>query len=134
MALPDVELLVVQYLTEVTGLYACTVRPDGTEFSSHLPLVQITRTGGPRTLPTWRGQYVAEDARFSVDVFAASRQAANQTVSAVRLALEGLKGAIRDGGAVSRVWEEIGPAARPEEPNTDVVRIGWITGMTVRPA
>jgi hypothetical protein len=133
VALPDVELLIVRYLTGATGLYACTDRPDGTQFTDRLPLVQITRTGGPRVLPTWNGRYVADDARFSVDVFAASRQEANDAVSTVRLALEGLKGAVRDQGAVSRVWEEVGPGVRPEEPNTGVVRIGWIAGLTVRP-
>jgi len=133
MALPDVELLVVTYLSEATGFFVCTDRPDGTEFASRLPVVQIIRTGGPRSIPTWNGRYAAEDARFSVDVYASTRLAANQAVGTVRLALEDLKGSTRPEGAVSRTWEEVGPAARPEEPNTDVVRIGWIAGLTVRP-
>lgn len=133
MALPDVELLVVQYLSEATAFFVCTDRPDGSEFASRLPVVQIIRTGGPRALPTWSGRYAAENARFSVDVFASTRQEANQAVGTIRLALEDLKGAVRAQGAVSRTWEELGPATRPEEPNTNVVRIGWIAGMTVRP-
>jgi hypothetical protein len=132
MALPDVELLVVRYLNDDVGLHACTDRPDGTAFTDRLPLVQIIRTGGPRSLPTWNGRYVVDNARFSVDVYAASRQEANETVGTVRLALEGLKGAVRPQGTVSRVWEEVGPGVRPEEPNTGVVRIGWIAGLTVR--
>lgn len=135
MALPDVEALLVEYLTSaVAGLYVCTVRPDGTEFTSLLPLAQITRVGGPRTIPSWTGRYAAEDARLSVDVYAAIREGANATVGAVRLALEDLKGRVTPQGTVSRTWEETGPAARPEEPNTGVVRIGWIAGLTVRSA
>jgi hypothetical protein len=135
VALPDVEALIVQYLTgAVDGMYACTVRPDGTQFTALLPLAQITRVGGPRTIPTWNGRYVAEDARVSVDVYAATHEVANATVGMVRLALEDLKGRARPQGLVSRTWEEIGPTARPEEPNTGVVRVGWIAGLTVRPA
>lgn len=133
MALPDVKALVVQYLTEATdGLYVCTVRPDGSEFMSLLPLVQITRVGGPRTIPTWNGRFRAEDARVSVDVFTASTDALAPVVSVVRLALEDLKGRVTQQGTVSRTWEEIGPTDRPEEPNTNVVRVGWIAGLTVR--
>lgn len=135
MALPDVEALAVQYLTTaVDGLYVCTVRPAGSEFTGLLPLAQITRVGGPRTIPTWNGRYSAEDARLSVDVYAATREAANAAVGVVRLALEDLKGQVTAQGTVSRTWEETGPTARPEEPNTGVVRIGWIAGLTVRSA
>lgn len=135
MALPDVEALAVQYLTTaVDGLYVCTVRPDGGEFIGRLPLAQITRVGGPRTIPTWTGRYAAEDARLSVDVYAATHEAAAAAVSAVRLALEDLKGVVTPQGTVSRTWEETGPTARPEEPNTNVVRTGWIAGLTVRSA
>jgi len=133
VALPDIEALIVQYLTDtVDGLYVCTVRPAAGEFIPRLPLAQITRVGGPRTIPTWNGRYTAEDARVSVDVFADSREGANTTVGAVRLALEDLKGAVTEEGTVSRTWEETGPTARPEEPNTGVVRTGWIAGLTVR--
>ncbi|MEE4540991.1 hypothetical protein V2S66_03285 [Streptomyces sp. V4-01] len=133
MALPDVEALIVHYLTgAVDGLYVCTVRPDGTAFTALLPLAQITRVGGPRTIPTWNGRYVAEDARVSVDVYATSREAANASVGTVRLALESLRGRVTQQGTVSRTWEETGPTARPEEPNTNVVRIGWTAGLTIR--
>jgi hypothetical protein len=133
VALPDVEALLVQYLTgAVDGLYVCTVRPDGSEFTDRLPLAQITRVGGPRTVPTWAGRYAAEDARISVDVYATTREAANTAVGTVRLALEDLKGVVTPQGTVSRTWEETGPSVRPEEPNTGVVRIGWIAGLTVR--
>lgn len=135
MPLPDVEALAVQYLTgAVDGLYVCTVRPDGTEFTDLLPLAQVTRVGGPRTIPTWAGRYAAEDARLSVDVYAATREAVAAAVGAVRLALEDLKGVVTPQGTVSRTWEETGPTARPEEPNTNVVRIGWVAGLTVRSA
>ena len=133
MALPDIEALLVQYLTDaVNGLYVCTTRPPAGEFIGRLPLAQITRVGGPRTIPTWNGRYTAEDARVSVDVFAGSRAGANAAVGAVRLALEDLKGVVTPQGTVSRTWEETGPTARPEEPNTAVVRTGWIAGLTVR--
>lgn len=135
MALPDIEALVVQYLTgAVDGLYVCAVRPDGTEFMGLLPLAQITRTGGPRTIPTWAGRYAAEDARLSIDVYAATREGVTAAVGTVRLALEDLKGTVTEQGTVSRTWEETGPAARPEEPDTNVVRFGWIAGLTVRSA
>jgi hypothetical protein len=135
VALPDIEALLVQYLSgAVPGLYVCTVRPDGSEFTSLLPLAQIIRVGGPRTMPTWTGRYVAEDARVSVDVYAPTREAANAAVGVVRLALENLAGQVTPQGTVSRAWEETGPTARPEEPNSTIVRIGWVAGLTIRSA
>ena len=35
---------------------------------------------------------------------------------------------------VLRTWEEIGPTIRPEEPNSNVTRLGYTAGLRVRPA
>ncbi len=117
-----------------TGFEASTVRPGGDAFTEALPFVWVNRIGGVRVTRTFQGRALHDEARISLDVFAANRVAATDAVAAVRAAVEAMHGTSRDGGFVLRTWEETGPAVRPEEPNTNVTRIGLTVGIRVRPA
>jgi hypothetical protein len=131
---PDVEAMVVHQLLDVTGYQAAPVRPGGDDFTAALPFVWVNRIGGVRTTGTLGGRRLHDDARISLDVYASSRVEATDAVARVRAAVEQMQGTARDDGFVLRTWEEIGPAVRPEEPNTNVTRIGFTAGLRIRPA
>ncbi|BAC73224.1 hypothetical protein AQJ43_23760 [Streptomyces avermitilis] len=139
LVFPDTEQMVVNHLLEVLGYEASTVRPDGGAFTEALPFIWVNRIGGVRVTRTSQGRSLHDEARISLDVYAtegantSSRVAATDAVAQVRAAFEQMHGTSRDGGFVLRTWEETGPAVRPEEPNTNVTRIGLIVGLRVRP-
>lgn len=134
LVFPDTEQMVVNHLLDVLGYQASTVRPDGDAFTEALPFVWVNRIGGVRVTRTSKGRSLHDEARLSLDVYASSRVAATDAVARVRAAFEQMHGTFRDSGFVLRTWEETGPAVRPEEPNTNVTRIGLIVGLRVRPA
>lgn len=134
LVFPDVEEMVVNQILDVLGYQAATIKPSGDEFVAALPFVWVNRIGGVRTENTWEGRRLFDEARISLDVYAGSRVAATDTVAQVRAAVEQMQNTTRNGGLVIRTWEETGPAVRPEEPNTNVVRIGLVVGLRVRPA
>ncbi|MGW2932961.1 hypothetical protein ACWDA7_14085 [Streptomyces sp. NPDC001156] len=128
---PDPEQMVVNHLISRLGYQASTERPES--LTGILPYVQVTRIGGAKAVQTWQGARLFDEPRLSLDVWAADRIAATDATAAVRAAFEQMHGISRDGGLVQRTWEETGPALRPEEPNTNVVRIGLTVGLRVRP-
>jgi hypothetical protein len=134
LVLPDVEAMVINQLLDVTGYQAATIRPGGDDFTAALPFVWVNRIGGVRTTGTLGGRRLHDEARISLDVYAASRVESTDAMARVRAAVEQMQGTTRDGGLVLRTWEETGPAIRPEEPNTNVTRIGFTAGLRVRPA
>lgn len=134
LVFPDVEQMVVNQILDVLDYQASTVRPGDGEFTDALPYVWINRIGGVRMEGTWDGRRLFDEARLSLDVYADSRVAATDAVAQVRAAVEQMQNTTRDGGFVLRTWEETGPAVRPEEPNTNVVRIGFTAVLRVRPA
>ncbi|MFI2757833.1 hypothetical protein ACH5A3_02985 [Streptomyces echinatus] len=134
LVFPDVEEMVINQILDVLSYEASTVRPEGDAFTEALPFVQVTRIGGVRTNGTFKGRRLHDDARVSLDVYAASRVEATDAMAQVRAAVEQMQGASRDGGFVLRAWEETGPAVRPEEPNSNVTRLGYTAGLRVRPA
>ncbi|WP_328981773.1 hypothetical protein OG258_19965 [Streptomyces mirabilis] len=134
LVFPDVEAMVINQILEVAGYQAATVRPGGEDFTAALPFVWVNRIGGVRVTGTSGGRRLHDEARISLDVYAASRVGATDAMARVRAAVEQMQGITRDGGSVLRTWEEIGPAIRPEEPNTNVTRIGYTAGLRVRPA
>ncbi|WP_371538379.1 hypothetical protein OG210_21870 [Streptomyces sp. NBC_00466] len=133
LVFPDTEQMVVNQLLEVLGYEASTVRPDGDAFTEALPFVWVNRIGGVRVTRTFQGLSLHDEARISLDVYASDRVAATDAVAQVRAAFEQMHGTSRDGGFVLRTWEETGPAVRPEEPNTNITRIGLLVGLRVRP-
>ncbi|MEV5472963.1 hypothetical protein AB0L66_11475 [Streptomyces sp. NPDC052207] len=134
LVFPDVEEMVINQILDVLSYEASTVKPEGDAFIQALPFVQVTRIGGTRVTGTFKGRRLHDDARISLDVYADSRVAATDAVAQVRAAVEQMQGTSRNGGFVLRTWEEIGPAVRPEEPNSNVTRIGYTAGLRVRPA
>jgi hypothetical protein len=134
LVFPDVEEMVVNQILDVLAYEAATVRPEGDAFTEALPFVQVSRIGGVRVTGTLGGLRLHDDARISLDVYAPSRVEATDAVARVRAAVEQMQGTSRNGGYVLLTWEETGPAVRPEEPNSNVTRIGYTAGLRVRPA
>lgn len=134
LVFPDVEQMVVNQMLDVLGYEASTIKPNGDTFEQALPYVWVARVGGVRVARTLQGQALHDEARLSLDVYARDRVATVDAVAQVRAAFEQMHGTSRDGGLVLRTWEETGPTVRPEEPNTNVVRIGLMVGLRVRPA
>ncbi|MFJ9353761.1 hypothetical protein [Streptomyces mirabilis] len=134
LVFPDIEAMVINQILEVAGYQAATVRPGGDDFIAALPFVWVNRIGGVRGEETFGGLRMFDEGRISLDVYAASRVEATDAMARVRAAVEQMQGTTRDGGSVLRTWEETGPAVRPEEPNTDVTRIGYTAGLRVQPA
>jgi hypothetical protein len=134
LVFPDVEEMVVNQILDVLTYEAATVRPEGDAFTEALPFVQVARIGGVRVTGTLEGRRLHDEARISLDVYAPSRVEATDAVAQVRAAVEQMQGTSRNGGYVLRTWEETGPAVRPEEPNSNVTRIGYTAGLRVRPA
>lgn len=132
--LPDEELIATQVLTGLLdGVLVCTDLPDGSAFAAALPVVRVLRTGGLPDIATWGGPSLRDNPRLSVDCYAATRADCKALVARTRAAWMSMAGASTPLGSVSKAWEEVGPAARPEEPNSNVIRFGWIAGMSVRP-
>lgn len=134
LVFPDVEEMVINQILDVLAYEAATVRPEGDAFTASLPFVQVSRIGGVRVTGTLEGRRLHDEARISLDVYAPSRVEATDAVARVRAAVEQMQGTSRNGGYVLRTWEETGPAVRPEEPNSNVTRIGYTAGLRVRPA
>lgn len=133
LVFPDVEEMVINQILDVLQYEASTVRPEGDAFTEALPFVQVTRIGGTRVTGTAAGRQLHDEARISLDVYAASRVEATDAMAQVRAAVEQMQGTSRNGGYVLRTWEETGPAVRPEEPNSNVTRLGYTAGLRVRP-
>jgi hypothetical protein len=125
--------MVVNHIISHLGYQASTERPDGDTLTGNLPYVQVTRIGGMKAVQTWQGARLFDEPRIDLDIWAADRITATDATAAVRTVFEQMHGITRDGGLVQRTWEETGPALRPEEPNTNVVRIGLTVGLRVRP-
>ncbi|MFF3558971.1 hypothetical protein ACFYXS_02865 [Streptomyces sp. NPDC002574] len=134
LVFPDVETMVINQILDVLGYQAATKRPGGQDFTDALPFVWVARIGGARTGESFGGRRQFDDARISLDVFAPSRVEATDAMALLRAAIEDMQGTTRDDGTVLRTWEEIGPTIRPEEPNTEVTRIGYTAGLRVQPA
>jgi hypothetical protein len=134
LVFPDVEQMVINQILDEAEYQAATVKPGGDEFVSALPFAWVNRIGGVRTEGTWEGRRLFDEARISIDVYADSRVTATDAMARVRAAIEQMQNTSRDGGFVLRTWEETGPSVRPEEQNTNVVRIGMTVVLRVRPA
>lgn len=127
---PDIEEFLIGHLTDqLPDVYACSILPSDPTFTTSLPLVQVTRIGG---IPVYRRQL--DEPTVSLDVYASSRQQANEVVGRVRAVVAAMTDVTREGGRVTQTDEATGPTLRPEEPNTNVVRIGLTVSLIVRPA
>lgn len=132
--LPDEELIATTLLRGLLdGVTVCTVLPDGGAFDAALPVVRVLRVGGLPDLETWGGPPLRDNPRLSIDCYATTWAGCKALVGQVRAAWGSLAGVSTALGSVDRTWEEVGPTARPEDPNTNITRFGWIVGMSVRP-
>lgn len=131
---PDVENDTVTYLTEAApGVHSCIELPPAEEFNTLLPVCQITRIGGPAGAGTWSDGYLLDQPTIDVDVYAASRQAANDAVAEIRAALGSIKGAKAGSTGFVGCHENTGPAYRPDS-SQNVTRVGLTVDLTVRPS
>lgn len=139
MALPDdVELMAVTHLAaHLPGMYVSSVVPEPDIFDQLLAardaIVTVTRIGGDPALRSWAAETVLDGPRLSIDVRAKDRQTANTTTTQVRRAAEAMHGATAAGCRCVSITVG-GPTLRPEEPNTNVVRLGFTVDMRAKAA
>lgn len=134
--MPDAKGMAVELLgADLVGVHVAGDTPPDPRFAELLPggIVRVLRVGGTRRTGTWGGRSVQDTARLSVDCYAPGAGQASGLAQRVLDVWEELPGRRAGGGLVTQVWEETGPADRPEEPNVNVARIGMILGMSVRP-
>ena len=129
---PDVEPIVVDYQLElVPSVWSCTELPPVAEFNTRLPVAQYTRIGGAAIRRTWAYGYLMDRPRIDVDVYGGSQEQANLAVKALRAALLGIAGSVRDGVAFSNPEEVAGPGRRPDA-SQNITRIGFTVAVTAR--
>jgi hypothetical protein len=129
---PDVEPIIVDYmLAMVPAVHSCLELPPTVEFNTRLPVAQYTRIGGTVIRRTWGHGYLMDRPRIDVDVYGGSREQANLAVKALRAALLGIAGTVRDGAAFSDPEETAGPGRRPDA-SQNITRIGFTVSLTAR--
>lgn len=114
----DVEALLIPWLVSTLSVRALTDLPEN--LAGVLPVVQVTRIGGPAddSLPSFDFPNVDIDC-FDVDREAASNLA-GRVHTALRVTLPGLK---LSGATITRVRTLTGPSWRPYD-NTALRRFG----------
>lgn len=139
MALPDdVELAAVTHLTaQLPSMYVSSVVPEPDVFDELMAtkdaIVTVTWVGGDPSLRSWAAQTVIDGPRLSVDARARTRQAAYAAVAEVRRAAEAMHGVTAAGVKCTSI-DVGGPTFRPEEPNTNVTRIGFFADLQAKAA
>jgi hypothetical protein len=129
VTMPDAEQMLTGHLAaQLPDAHVCADLPEPADFAGLVPIVQVARIGG---LIVARKRL--DNPRMDIQVFAATRAAANDLLSQVRGLVEDMPGVARDGGLVTRTGEETGPRLIPD-PNTDVVRMGYTASLHIRPA
>jgi hypothetical protein len=130
---PDVEPAIVTYLAGAApSVHSCIELPPAEEFNTLLPVAQITRIGGPAGAGTWSDGHLVDRPTIDVDVYAGSRQAANEAVATLRAAFGSIKGATEGGAGFVSYRENAGPTFRPDA-SQNITRIGFTADLTVRP-
>ncbi|MFJ2110624.1 hypothetical protein ACIOEX_01625 [Streptomyces sp. NPDC087850] len=134
LILPDSKQIAVDMLAAAMPDVHVTSRlPEGKALDGVLPVVRVLRIGGTSDMRGWSDPASRDRPRFSVDCYAASEGAAMRLALRVRAEWELLPGRATPGGLVLGISDETGPQDRPEEPNSDVYRVGMTLGMSVRP-
>lgn len=129
---PDVEPIIVAYQLElVPSVHSCLELPPVEEFNARLPVAQYTRIGGTAIRRSWSYGYLMDRPRIDVDVYGGSREQANLAVKALRAALLGIAGTVRDGVAFSDPEEVAGPGRRPDA-SQNIARIGFTVAVSTR--
>lgn len=116
MSYPDVERLLVAYLSTALNVRVLTDTPSNLE--KVLPLVQVTRYGGDEAAPG------IDRATVDIDCYGANRSAASNLAERVRYALlYRLPGTSVGDVGIPRVDTLTGPSWRPYD-NTTIRRFG----------
>jgi hypothetical protein len=122
---PDVEAMLTTWLRDQLGVTTGTDLPEDLE--QVLPVIQVTRLGGPRV------QQILSQPRIDVDCFAPWREQARDLAADVEARLLSMRGATVASGTVGLVEIEVGASWRPDY-NPRVRRHGVTAVLTIRPA
>ncbi|WP_428956227.1 hypothetical protein [Streptomyces sp. cg35] len=134
VVLPDGKKIAIDLLTAVLdGVYVSSKTPEGAALNAVLPAVRVLRIGGVADVRSWNGPAARDNPRFSIDCYAADEDTAMRLAQRVCAEWELLPGMSTADGEVTGISQETGPQDRPEEPNSDVYRVGMTLGMSVCP-
>lgn len=115
------------------GVHVTGRLPEGAALNSVLPAVRVLRIGGTRDMRGWSDPATRDNPRLSVDCYAATDGDAMRLAIRVCDAWELLPNQSTTDGLVAGISQETGPQDRPEDLNSDAIRVGMILGMSVRP-
>jgi hypothetical protein len=134
VVLPDGKQIAIELLSvAMDGVLVTGRLPEGAALNEALPVVRLLRVGGVADVRGWAAPAQRDNPRFSVDCYANTDHAALQLARRVCAEWELLPGQATADGIVTRISQETGPQDRPEEPNSDVYRVGMTLGMSVSP-
>ncbi|TXS34971.1 hypothetical protein [Streptomyces sp. OR43] len=134
LVLPDSKQVAIDLLTAaMPGVRVVGRLPEGAALNGAVPAVRVLRVGGTADMRGWSDPATRDRPRFSIDCYDVSEGAAMRLAMRVRAEWELLPGRSTDTGTVTGISEETGPQDRPEDPNSDISRVGMILGMSVRP-
>ncbi|MFJ1648013.1 hypothetical protein [Streptomyces sp. NPDC088258] len=134
LVLPDSKQIAVDLLAAaMPDAHVASKLPEGKALNGALPVVRVLRIGGTSDMRGWSDPASRDRPRFSVDCYAASEGEAMRLALRVRAEWELLPGQSTADGLVLSISEETGPQDRPEEPNSDIARVGMTLGMSVCP-
>ncbi|MDR3080533.1 MAG: hypothetical protein LBV60_06330 [Streptomyces sp.] len=134
VVLPDGKQIAITLLgADLPEVHVTGRLPEGRALDGALPVVRVLRIGGVADVRGWADPASRDNPRFSIDCYAADEQAAMRLAQRVCAAWEMLPGRTTEDGIVTGISQETGPQDRPEEPNTDIARVGMTMGMSVSP-
>jgi len=134
VVLPDGKKIAIDLLSAaLDGVLVTSATPEGAALNAALPVVRVLRIGGLADQRGWADPASRDNPRFSVDCYDTDDAKAMQLALRVLAAWELLPNQATADGEVGGISQETGPQDRPEDLNSDAVRVGMILGMSVRP-
>ncbi|MYU24633.1 hypothetical protein [Streptomyces sp. SID8352] len=134
LVLPDGKQIAIQLLAaDLPDVHVTGKLPEGKALNAALPAVRVLRIGGTADIRGWSDPAARDNPRFSIDCYASDDQQAMRLARRVCAAWELLNGRSTEDGTVIGISQETGPQDRPEEPNSDIARVGMTLGMSVSP-
>lgn len=134
VVLPDGKQIAIDLLSiALPGVLVTSQTPEGKALTAALPVVRVLRVGGVASLRGWTDPAQQDNPRFSIDCYAPTDDTAMQLARQVCAEWELLPGQATAEGIVTGISQETGPQDRPEDLNSDAVRVGMILGMSVCP-
>ncbi|MFE4420444.1 hypothetical protein [Streptomyces sp. NPDC056817] len=134
VGLPDGKQIAIELLTaDLPGVHVTSKLPEGKALDAVLPVVRVLRVGGVADVRGWADPAQRDNPRFSIDCYAGDEQQAMRLAQRVCAAWELLPGRSTADGIVTGISQETGPQDRPEEPQSDITRVGMTLGMSVSP-